>query len=239
VVSVNLAVLNYFGMSNRIEWLVRLGPEALEAVGLDDLGQRFASALTEGENTRLYALLFWASSCVLLYFVIPALVVKLVFRQSLKDYGLGLSGAWKHIMVYVILFFIVVPAVIAVSFSERFQEQYPFYKSYIDGQLPPGFVIWELAYAMQFFALEFFFRGFLLHGLKHRMGFYAVFAMIIPYCMIHFGKPFPETLAAIIAGFVLGVLSLRTKTIWLGFLIHVSVAWSMDLTALIQTGVLF
>ena len=42
--------------------------------------------------------------------------------------------------------------------------------------------------------LEFFFRGFILHGTKQRFGFYAIFVMIIPYCMIHFGKPIVETI---------------------------------------------
>ena len=43
------------------------------------------------------------------------------------------------------------------------------------------------------------------------------------------------TLAAILAGVVLGTLALRTRSIWAGFLIHVSVAISMDIAALIQT----
>jgi membrane protease YdiL (CAAX protease family) len=54
--------------------------------------------------------------------------------------------------------------------------------------------------------------------------------------MIHFGKPFLETLAAVLAGIVLGTLALRTRSIWSGFLIHVSVAISMDVAALLQTS---
>ena len=58
--------------------------------------------------------------------------------------------------------------------------------------------------------------------------------MVVPYNMIHYGKPFLEANAAIIAGIVLGTLALKTRSIWCGFLIHVSVAISMDLAALIQ-----
>jgi len=54
--------------------------------------------------------------------------------------------------------------------------------------------------------------------------------------MIHFGKPFPETMAAIIAGIVLGTLSLKSRTIWMGVLIHYSVALTMDLSAVWQKG---
>jgi len=57
----------------------------------------------------------------------------------------------------------------------------------------------------------------------------------VPYCMIHYGKPFAETMGAIVAGIVLGTLAMKTRSIWSGFLIHVSVAISMDVAALMQT----
>jgi len=68
------------------------------------------------------------------------------------------------------------------------------------------------------------------------MGSQAIFAMVVPYVMIHFGKPMPETFAAILAGIFLGTLAMKTRSIWAGFLIHVSVAVSMDVAALLQTG---
>jgi membrane protease YdiL (CAAX protease family) len=60
----------------------------------------------------------------------------------------------------------------------------------------------------------------------------SIFVMMVPYCMIHFGKPMPETLGAILAGIVLGTLSLKSRSIFLGILIHYSVAIAMDLMAL-------
>jgi membrane protease YdiL (CAAX protease family) len=56
--------------------------------------------------------------------------------------------------------------------------------------------------------------------------------MIVPYCMIHYGKPMPETLGAIGAGLILGTLAMRTRSIWGGVLIHVGVATTMDVLAL-------
>ena len=38
------------------------------------------------------------------------------------------------------------------------------------------------------------------------MGSHAIFVMVVPYVMIHFGKPMLETVGAIIAGVVLGLL---------------------------------
>ena len=102
----------------------------------------------------------------------------------------------------------------------------------------PNLFIWEIVYFVQFFALEFFFRGFMLHGTKQQFGYYSVFVMTIPYCMIHYGKPLPETIAAIVAGIVLGTLSLKSRSIWLGVAIHYSVAITMDLCSLWQKGLL-
>lgn len=232
VVAINLTLLQYFGLSDKLHWI----QGAFTDLGLSGAAEWFEQQV-HGDRSRLFLLCGWALSCVFLYFIIPALVVRYGFRESLADYGLGLKGAFGHLKIYILLFLIVLPLVIGVSFSERFQRQYPFYQTYGSG-IPPGFVYWEMAYAVQFFALEFFFRGFMLHGLKRRFGFYAIFVTMVPYCMIHFGKPFPETIGAIVAGFALGVLSLRTGAIWLGFLIHVSVALSMDVLALWQKGLL-
>jgi membrane protease YdiL (CAAX protease family) len=52
--------------------------------------------------------------------------------------------------------------------------------------------------------------------------------MVIPYVMIHFGKPMPETFAAIVAGTLLGYLALRSRSFLWGALLHWSVAITMD-----------
>ena len=100
-------------------------------------------------------------------------------------------------------------------------------------------LIWELIYFLQFFGLEFFFRGFLLHSLKPSIGIYSIFVMMVPYCMIHWGKPIPETFAAIFAGIFLGWLSYRNGNIWMGLVLHCTVAFSMDVMSLFNKGLLF
>jgi len=181
-------------------------------------------------EAQLWQLLYWAGVCVVSYFLIPALFVVVVLRERLSDYGLRLKGTLQHMWVYVLMFSVILPLVYLVSASPQFQQQYPFYGA--AARNPLGFWTWELAYAAQFLSLEFFFRGFILHGTKERFGAYSVMVMVVPYCMIHYGKPMPETFGAIIAGTVLGLLSLRTGSIILGFMIHVSVALTMDLTSL-------
>jgi membrane protease YdiL (CAAX protease family) len=68
------------------------------------------------------------------------------------------------------------------------------------------------------------------------MGYTAVWASLVPYTMIHFEKPLAECLGAIVAGWVLGTLSLRTGSMWWGAAIHTAVAWGMDLLSLGHQG---
>jgi len=182
---------------------------------------------------RLLENLTWSVGCSYFYFVVPALVVKLVFRERLRDHGLAGQGFVRHLWIYAVLFTPVALLVWAVSYSEAFQSRYPFYG---EPYALADFLVWEAAYAFQFFSLEFFFRGFLLNGLRGKIGHYAIFLMVLPYMMIHFQKPFLETVGAIIAGTVLGTLALRTRNIWGGVTIHVAVAISMDVAALLQKG---
>jgi membrane protease YdiL (CAAX protease family) len=173
---------------------------------------------------------WWSGWRVIGYVGIPMLVLACLPGQRICDYHVSLRGFFHHLWIYALLFALVLPAVLLASTTQAFRQTYPFYRianrSYID------LVLWELLYAAQFLSLEFFFRGFLLHGLRRALGANAIFVMLVPYCMIHYGKPLPETLGAIGAGLILGTLAMRTRSIWGGVLIHVGVATTMDVLAL-------
>jgi membrane protease YdiL (CAAX protease family) len=167
--------------------------------------------------------------------VLPAALVALLPGERLADYGLRIRGIGRHLWIYVVLFLAVLPLIVVVSFLPDFQAYYPFLRHGTRHAWGWRVLLtWELLYAGQFVALEFFFRGFLLQSLRRQIGVYAIFAAVVPYCMIHYGKPFLEANAAIVAGVVLGTLALRTRSIWCGCLVHVSVAVTMDVAALIQ-----
>ena len=187
------------------------------------------------DHHRLLVNCSWVLGCVVCYFLIPAAVVRVVFGMTLADFYLAPRDYLRHLPIYTLLFLPVGLLILVFAGSPDFAAQYPFYK---DQRAWGDLLVWEAAYGVQFFALEFFFRGFLLRGLAAEMGSMAVLVMMIPYCMIHFGKPLPECLGSIIAGLVLGVLAMDTRSIWGGVTIHVAVAWGMDFAALGQKGVL-
>lgn len=204
----------------------------LNTIGLTSIAEKYLLFTQD----KLYALTCWVGVIVLFYGIVPLLIIKFIFKDKFLNYGLGIKGALSDYKIYLLMIAIMMPIVFTASFTESFQHKYPFYKLQAGEALYPRFIAWEMLYLLQFFAVEFFFRGFMLHGNKNRFGFYSILVMTIPYCMIHFGKPLPETLAAIVAGLVLGVLSLKSNSIWLGVAIHFSVAITMDFCSLWQNG---
>jgi membrane protease YdiL (CAAX protease family) len=168
---------------------------------------------------------------VLLFFLIPWLFISFFLHERLYDHGVRLKGVARYKRIYLSMLLIVLPLVVIASQSAEFTSKYPIYPQ--AGNSWEQFLIWELAYGIYFFALEFIFRGFMIFALARYLGAYAIFVMVIPYVMIHFGKPLAETFGSIIAGVALGTLALRTRSIFGGVLIHIIVAWSMDILAII------
>jgi membrane protease YdiL (CAAX protease family) len=209
---------------------VCVGITLQEYVGQRGVFREHFPALARGHHGELLGFAWWTFWRVFGYVVVPVVAILALPGERLRDYYLSARGFVGKLWIYLGLFAIVLPAVVIASRTQAFGLTYPFYKlahrSWFD------LVSWELLYAIQFLSLEFFFRGFMLKALKPRFGASAIFVMVVPYCMIHFGKPMAETFGAIIAGVVLGTLAMRTRSIWGGVFIHVAVALTMDLLAL-------
>lgn len=177
---------------------------------------------------HLKGFVWWTSWRVFGYVLLPIAVLA-ALRERVVDYHWSPRGFFRHLWIYVGMFVFILPAVYIASGTKTFLHTYPFYR--YANRSAFDLWAWEAMYAVQFLALEFFFRGFMLHGLRRAFGAGAIFVMMVPYCMIHYGKPLPETLGAVLAGLVLGTVAMRTRSIWGGVMIHVGVAWTMDLFA--------
>ena len=173
---------------------------------------------------------WWSGWRVLGYVVVPMAVLACLPGQRIADYHISPRGFGRHLWIYGAMFGAVLPAVLLASTTHAFRQTYPFYR--IANRSYGDLVMWEALYGVQFLSLEFFFRGFILQGLRRALGANAIFVMLVPYCMIHYGKPLAETLGAVGAGLILGTLAMRTRSIWGGVLIHVGVATTMDVLAL-------
>lgn len=69
----------------------------------------------------------------------------------------------------------------------------------------------------------------MLFGLEEKFGYYSVLIQMLPFLILHNGKPVVETFGAIIAGIALGILAFRTRSVFYCILAHSSVMFSIDL----------
>jgi membrane protease YdiL (CAAX protease family) len=225
-----LTLQHYYGGRGSYEEIVKPWLRELELAQAASSGKIWLP-ISLRRYDELYAFGWWTFTRVFGYTAVPLAAWKIIFpTDSLLDMGLRVRGLLKHAWIYLLCLGVVVPAVFIVSRAPDFGTYYPFYKQSSRSWL--DLIAWEAMYFVQFFALEIFFRGFWLSGLRGTMGSGAIFAMVVPYCMIHYGKPYLEAAGAVVAGIALGSLSMRTKSIYSGFLVHVTVALLMDLLAL-------
>jgi membrane protease YdiL (CAAX protease family) len=229
-IAFGLTIVRYYG---RIDTII------INSIGKHPgkLGTLFINYFFSPGTGEFRQKIWWVGIIIIIYLVIPVLIVKLVFKHKLSDYGIRFKNIQKDYPLYIFMMLIMMPLVYFASMTVSFQQRYPIFHP-LKNSLFPVFIWWQAAYFLQFVAVEFFFRGFILHGLKNRFGFYAIFISMIPYCMVHFGKPFGETIAAIFAGLILGTLSLKSRSIVLGIIIHYSVAITMDIFALYREGLI-
>jgi membrane protease YdiL (CAAX protease family) len=203
-----------------------------------DAGREVEATLRHWHATQADRLVWSGLVLFLTYTIIPALVIKLHFRERLSGFGTGIRGVAADWPVYLAFAAVMLPLVWLCSGIDRFQGTYPFYRVQSRDDIGPLLFRWEVVYALQFVGLEFFFRGFLVHGTKHRFGVYSIFLMVIPYCMIHIHKPPLEMVGSILAGVALGMVSLVTRSIWPGAFLHILVAWGMDASVLFRRGMI-
>ena len=183
-----------------------------------------------GSHADMAPFVHWGLSSLVLRVLIPFAVIAFVFREPLSNYGWKWRGTLAHLPLYAGLYLLMVPLIVWASTQASFQQKYPFYHGAADG----GAAFWgyELLYGAQFMGVEFFFRGFLTFALFRRFGYNALLIMAIPYVMVHFNKPLPETFGALGAALVLGSLALRAGSCVPGIFIHWAVGVSMDVLAI-------
>jgi len=172
-------------------------------------------------------------------YFLPILFYYLFFeKDNTNFYGLQLKRS--DLKPYLFMMFgVMMPLIILVSFTQDFQEAYPVYNmSQFKDQLPGTYVqqvlVFETLYLFDFSYIELMFRGMMIHTLYKYMGVECVLAVATLYCTFHFGKPVVETASSFLGGTILGLLSLRTQSLYGGILIHAGIALMMEAASFAQ-----
>jgi membrane protease YdiL (CAAX protease family) len=146
------------------------------------------------------------------YLLVPLAAGFLFFRDKPWDFGIRI-GRWKQAII-IIAVCLAAMAIILYAVTKR-PDFYDYYhRAHIDW---PRFL---RDAALYMFAWEFIFRGYMLFGLEKSIGRSAIFVQTIPFVLLHFGKPFLETLACIPGGFIMGYIAYRTRSFLPCFIIH-------------------
>lgn len=168
------------------------------------------------------------------FFVLPALIVKLKYREKIADYGFQIGDTSFGIRFLLIAIPVVLPFIYISSFQSDFQLEYPL--PLLARESTKYLLVWECFYLFYYIGWEFLFRGYILFGLEKKIGAYwAVIFQTLPSTIIHIGKPEGETISAIIAGIVFGVVALRTRSIIYPLILHYIVGISMDVFSVINS----
>ena len=180
----------------------------------------------------LISYIYWFILDFILFFLIPLYIIKILFHQDLKGYGLNLDNMKEGIFISFLSLIAFAPFIYLISRSENFTQYFPLMQSAKEDILI--FMIYECFFVVFIFSWEFIFRGYVLFGLEKQFGIYAIFIQMIPFVLLHSGKPFIETFASIFGALLLGYLALRTRSFIYGFMIHAIILFSLDLIAFLR-----
>ncbi len=192
--------------------------------------RHFAEYFGSGPLADSYAYYYWFLTTAVTLLLVPALVARFGTKERLRNYGCQLGDQKLGWSVTAAAWFLMIPVVIfAVIVYPPFVAKYPLSK--VVASSWQTFLSYQLAYGVYMFSWEFFFRGFMIFGLERKFGNYSILIQTIPFAVMHYSKPLPEALGSIVAGVLLGVLALETRSFIYGAVIHWLVAMTMDVMA--------
>lgn len=181
-------------------------------------------------NQYWYMVVNWPIKCLLVL-----VLVALCWRRGKYEPPLaGMQLKGFNAKPYFLLLLMMVPLLAFAATRPDFLVTYPkverinFIHDYVQNS-SWWKLLYEIAYGIDFITIEFFFRGFLVIAFIRYAGTAAILPMAAFYCAIHFGKPLFECITSYFGGIILGVVVYNTRSIWGGLIVHLGIAWLMEL----------
>lgn len=166
-------------------------------------------------------------ACFVLMGVVPAMIVKFAFRQSLADYGVGLGNRLRTVRSFLILAPLLLLIVYFGSSDPGLRAEYPLNPNI--GQSKAMFGLHACCNLIYLMGYEFLVRGFVQIGLSDRIGrTNALLVQVLASVLFHLGKPWAETFGAFGVGILWGILAYRTRSLVSIILQHALVAIALD-----------
>jgi uncharacterized membrane protein len=190
--------------------------------------QQFIESVSQPEkaliNKLTYNNLFKIS-----YLLIPLSIIWFIaHRRQQPLYGMALKK--QQLGIYFTLLACMLPLIIYASTLPDFLAYYPRAKRLVyEHATGVELLLYELCYGIDFIGIELFFRGFMIMAFAKYLGINSVLPIACFYLSIHFGKPMGEAISSFFGGAILGVISYHSRSIYGGVIIHMGIAWLMEL----------
>lgn len=161
------------------------------------------------------------------YFIIPIIVIFLIFREHPDAYGLRL-GDWRTGLRWTLIGCVGMGLILWVVARQ------PGMAEFYEARAPEGAARIVLLNGIEMWGWEFMWRGLLLFGLARAVGpGAAIWLQAIPFAFMHLGKPEIETFTTIFGGAAFGYIAWQSGSFLYPFLIHWFI---LSFTMLIATG---
>jgi hypothetical protein len=182
------------------------------------------SSAIRPELLRASELLHLSPDCIysfLTLFLLPLLFLFLM-RQNPRDYGLSLGRVRLALPLLVLISAVLTVCCRLIAEMEAMKTYYAANLRHLG-----DYVYLFVTYLFIMWSWEFINRGFLLIGLKRYVGVYSVYIQLIPFVILHVGKPTFELYGSIPFGLLLGFYAYVTNSFLYCVIVHAYFATMM------------
>ena len=170
---------------------------------------------------------------------VPLVFILVFLRREVADFGMTTGDLRSGLLVALLLFLLFIPVIVIVAPTAPFQTYYVAHlrnSGVLDyrGQIDPGRAVFhETVLGFYMFAWEWYFRGFLLFGLKRLMpSIWAALLQAAAFALLHYLKPPIEVASSFFGALLLAGVALRYRSFLPCFFVHWAISASFDATVL-------
>lgn len=154
-------------------------------------------------------------------FILPLGVILVLFRENPARFGLGPGRIRLGLGLTGIFLLAYIPCFVILMFDDAFVQFYQYTPKVLERITLLDVARGELTHLPTMIGVEFFFRGFILFGLRKSFGDHgANMVHLFPYALGHMDRSPMECFGSLLVGYALGYLALKTGSVWYGVFLH-------------------
>lgn len=184
-------------------------------------------------NVDYWKIIYHNTMSFVLFFVFGLFFSRFVLGNKFKEMGLGF-GKYKLGLILCAVATLIIPLLaLSTTLDSSMVATYPLvnFSVYSKWYFVLGYF---LSYLLYYIGWEFLFRSIILFSTEEKNIFLAIVISTMLSALVHssiagFGKPMIETLSAIPAGLIFGIIAVKTKSIWYSLYMHCLIGFLTDI----------